>query len=878
MTKTRRGSIENTSAWTRSPSGAAGRGNVTGSRLVIGAGATGRTHLLTSWAQESADEPTLLTGSPLAPITADEVAAALESSPDLLVIDDLQWCEAEALAAVATAARSTTVYASRRPTSGTEADAEALELVGELLTRTEPAHRLGLLDVEAFASALAHLRNEAAQRQGEKAGGALATEEVDRLHAATAGSAGFAADAVANNWNGDLDAVSAGLTDAVNSRIRRAGKHAARLVALWATLGADGSNESLSTALGALAEDVDPSVAEREARAGGLVADDGSLIPIVTACAGADMTEAERANLHDRLAQAMANTDPMSAADHLLVGSGEVDNAAQILASAAMTLAVTEPRRAPAFIDRAEHLGLPASEGSLLRALSSFHAGAPDALAHLDAAHTASEGATDDRSAVLGYGIDNRDLRFESAADRPITGDLAEPLQGLALGLAGKPVAPGDTSKLTPLSRVMANLSDAVHHLAEGSSTEAIGSFSTAADDYDRLRPTAPFGVTPHTLGALAALVIGDLSVVEILTTQALEQSSGGSGEALTHRLVQAYGRLIGGDYGDALAVLREHAIDVDGDGSGEAAPKADDMDDLEDLEDDADASNSTSSSPAHPTLLSQRDRLLLASLEAAIARRSGDTGRLRSAWRRAEEALIRPSATWLLADPFAELLAAGARLGDTRRVEPIVEQLLAQGVSLPATGPGPVAGHWLRMQIAIASEDAAGVHETAKLMAELQPSDERSRIRIEAAGIWSKIMGHNDPDIAAPAEEEVVGVAERLSAVGDGWEASRLLGQAALDEPDAKAARRMLELARISASEHVDESSGEGLSALGLSERESEVALLVVEGRTHKEVGAQLFISPKTVEHHVAKIRQKVGASSRAELLSIIREAVGNL
>jgi DNA-binding CsgD family transcriptional regulator len=83
-----------------------------------------------------------------------------------------------------------------------------------------------------------------------------------------------------------------------------------------------------------------------------------------------------------------------------------------------------------------------------------------------------------------------------------------------------------------------------------------------------------------------------------------------------------------------------------------------------------------------------------------------------------------------------------------------------------------------------------------------------------------------------------------------------------------------MLEMARVSSSEQVDESSGEGLSALGLSEREAEVALLVAEGRTHKEIGAQLFISPKTVEHHVAKIRQKVGASSRAELLSIIRDA----
>jgi DNA-binding CsgD family transcriptional regulator len=45
-----------------------------------------------------------------------------------------------------------------------------------------------------------------------------------------------------------------------------------------------------------------------------------------------------------------------------------------------------------------------------------------------------------------------------------------------------------------------------------------------------------------------------------------------------------------------------------------------------------------------------------------------------------------------------------------------------------------------------------------------------------------------------------------------------------------------------------------------------------VVDGLTHKEIGAMLFISPKTVEHHVARIRQKLGASTRAELLAGLR------
>jgi DNA-binding NarL/FixJ family response regulator len=56
------------------------------------------------------------------------------------------------------------------------------------------------------------------------------------------------------------------------------------------------------------------------------------------------------------------------------------------------------------------------------------------------------------------------------------------------------------------------------------------------------------------------------------------------------------------------------------------------------------------------------------------------------------------------------------------------------------------------------------------------------------------------------------------------------------------------------------------------LSEREQLVAQYIVDGLTHKEIGAQLYISPKTVEHHVAKIRQKLGASTRAEMLAALR------
>ncbi|HSA41065.1 MAG TPA: LuxR C-terminal-related transcriptional regulator, partial [Mycobacterium sp.] len=56
------------------------------------------------------------------------------------------------------------------------------------------------------------------------------------------------------------------------------------------------------------------------------------------------------------------------------------------------------------------------------------------------------------------------------------------------------------------------------------------------------------------------------------------------------------------------------------------------------------------------------------------------------------------------------------------------------------------------------------------------------------------------------------------------------------------------------------------------LSEREREVAELLLLGLPYRDIGAQLFISAKTVEHHVARIRRRIGAGSRTEMMSMLR------
>jgi predicted ATPase/DNA-binding CsgD family transcriptional regulator len=55
--------------------------------------------------------------------------------------------------------------------------------------------------------------------------------------------------------------------------------------------------------------------------------------------------------------------------------------------------------------------------------------------------------------------------------------------------------------------------------------------------------------------------------------------------------------------------------------------------------------------------------------------------------------------------------------------------------------------------------------------------------------------------------------------------------------------------------------------SAGGLRQRETDIALLVADGLSNKEIGARLFISERTVESHVRNIMNKLGFNSRAQI-----------
>ena len=56
-----------------------------------------------------------------------------------------------------------------------------------------------------------------------------------------------------------------------------------------------------------------------------------------------------------------------------------------------------------------------------------------------------------------------------------------------------------------------------------------------------------------------------------------------------------------------------------------------------------------------------------------------------------------------------------------------------------------------------------------------------------------------------------------------------------------------------------------EGIATL--SQREREVAELVAEGLTNRDIGARLYLSEKTIETHLTRVFQKLGMRSRTQV-----------
>jgi DNA-binding NarL/FixJ family response regulator len=193
--------------------------------------------------------------------------------------------------------------------------------------------------------------------------------------------------------------------------------------------------------------------------------------------------------------------------------------------------------------------------------------------------------------------------------------------------------------------------------------------------------------------------------------------------------------------------------------------------------------------------------------------------------------------------------------------------------------------------QLALGDRDAAGLTAgRARALAKATGLAGAASGAERAAAIVALDAGRTDETIQRV--QAAVACAESVGAALDAARAHLIAGRA-LAEQDKAAAVERLTLARNlandggarrTASEATRQlrrlgarigrggaRSGASSGAASLSRRELEVAQLVTEGLTNREIAARLFLSEKTVESHLSKAFVKLDVTARAALAATI-------
>jgi len=232
--------------------------------------------------------------------------------------------------------------------------------------------------------------------------------------------------------------------------------------------------------------------------------------------------------------------------------------------------------------------------------------------------------------------------------------------------------------------------------------------------------------------------------------------------------------------------------------------------------------------------------------------------------------------ATVLLTE-IANATAAVARLGDQRwhgalsRYQAVVREELARfrGSAIRTTGVGFFAtfdGPARAIRCAVAISDAAsplGLEVRSGLHAgEVDVlAEDVGGVAVDVAARVMARAGPGELLVSSIVRDLVVGsgigfenVDVRLmSAPGGGWRPFRVTSEAAVAEDNRSLAD--------------SEGAATGQDRTRLSRREREVAGLIAQGRSNREIAEELTVSESTAERHVANIFNKLGYRSRAQV-----------
>jgi DNA-binding NarL/FixJ family response regulator len=197
------------------------------------------------------------------------------------------------------------------------------------------------------------------------------------------------------------------------------------------------------------------------------------------------------------------------------------------------------------------------------------------------------------------------------------------------------------------------------------------------------------------------------------------------------------------------------------------------------------------------------------------------------------------------------ELVELHARGGDAGKASAEVERLAA--LVTPAHPPVHQAQLARCRALVAAGDEAAGLFEQAiALHAASQTPFERARTELAIGERLRRSRARAD------ARTPLRAALETFERLGARWWAERARSE--LRASGATSARGEVPVAEV------------------LTAHELQVAMIVAKGATNKEAAAALFISPKTVEHHLGQIYRKLDLRSRTELTALLSGQVASV
>ena len=181
---------------------------------------------------------------------------------------------------------------------------------------------------------------------------------------------------------------------------------------------------------------------------------------------------------------------------------------------------------------------------------------------------------------------------------------------------------------------------------------------------------------------------------------------------------------------------------------------------------------------------------------------------------------------------------------GRSDRVTALVEQLTRAAEDLPCAWPQSMV--------------ARGRAALAESTGDIEHALECAQRAVSLAGSAGMPLAE---------AELMVALGATMRRAGRPADSRRPLAGAA-DLADARGAERIGALARRELAASGGRRRRRGASATELTGQERRVADLAATGMTNREIATALYVSAKTVDHHLGRVYQKLGISSRRELI----------